>query len=31
MYAQKVEGEAWKGERIDPTKVEKMSGVLHLT
>ncbi|KAK8048623.1 hypothetical protein PG994_010353 [Apiospora phragmitis] len=25
LYAQKVEGEAWKGEKIDPAKVEKMS------
>ncbi|KAK7923110.1 ACN9-domain-containing protein [Apiospora marii] len=25
LYAQKIEGEAWKGEKIDPAKVEKMS------
>ncbi|KAK8042094.1 hypothetical protein PG993_006617 [Apiospora rasikravindrae] len=25
LYAQKVEGDAWKGEKIDPAKVEKMS------
>ncbi|KAK7969300.1 Bcsdh7 [Apiospora saccharicola] len=25
LYAQKVEGEAWKGEKIDQAKVEKMS------
>jgi hypothetical protein len=26
MYAQKIEGDAWKGEKIDKGKVEKMSG-----
>jgi len=26
MYAQKVEGESWIGEKIDPGKMEKMSG-----
>ncbi|KAI9803883.1 MAG: hypothetical protein M1825_001763 [Sarcosagium campestre] len=33
MYAQTIEGEAWRGERIDPAKVDKMSdqqiGQLH--
>jgi hypothetical protein len=29
MYAQKLEGESWKGERMDMAKVEKMSG-MHL-
>ena len=28
MYAQKVEGESWIGEKIDPGKIEKMSGEL---
>ena len=28
MYAQKVEGESWIGEKIDPGKMEKMSGEL---
>lgn len=26
MYAQKIEGNAWKGERLDKAKVDKMSG-----
>jgi hypothetical protein len=26
MYAQKLEGESWIGERMDPGKMEKMSG-----
>ncbi|KAI0396651.1 ACN9-domain-containing protein [Xylariaceae sp. FL0594] len=25
LYAQKVEGDSWKGEKLDPAKVEKMS------
>ncbi|KAK4110400.1 ACN9-domain-containing protein [Canariomyces notabilis] len=25
LYAQKIEGDAWVGERLDPGKVEKMS------
>ena len=28
MYAQKIEGEAWKGERLDVGKIDKMSGKL---
>jgi hypothetical protein len=27
LYAQKVEGDSWKGEKLDPAKVEKMSGM----
>lgn len=27
LYAQKIEGEAWKGERLDEGKVAKMSGM----
>ena len=26
MYAQKVEGDSWKGERLDKGKIDKMSG-----
>ena len=26
MYAQKIEGEAWKGEKLDKGKIDKMSG-----
>ncbi|KAI1130684.1 hypothetical protein F5Y10DRAFT_234985 [Nemania abortiva] len=25
LYAQTIEGDSWKGERLDPAKVEKMS------
>ncbi|KAI4601470.1 acetate non-utilizing protein 9 [Pestalotiopsis sp. 9143b] len=25
LYAQKIEGDAWQGEKIDPAKIEKMS------
>ncbi|KAI1828591.1 ACN9-domain-containing protein [Xylaria intraflava] len=25
LYAQKIEGDSWKGEKLDPAKVEKMS------
>lgn len=25
MYAQQIEGEAWRGEKMDKTKVDKMS------
>jgi len=40
MYAQQIEGEAWRGEKMDKTKIDKMSGmftsphflsVVHLT
>ncbi len=27
MYAQKVEGDSWVGEKMEPGKVEKMSGM----
>ena len=26
MYAQKIEGDSWLGERLDSAKIEKMSG-----
>ncbi|KAI1436750.1 hypothetical protein GGR50DRAFT_649490 [Xylaria sp. CBS 124048] len=25
LYAQKIEGDSWKGDKLDPAKVEKMS------
>ncbi|KAH8815138.1 hypothetical protein F5884DRAFT_165535 [Xylogone sp. PMI_703] len=25
MYAQKLEGDSWRGEKMDPSKIEKMS------
>lgn len=28
MYAQKIEGKAWKGEMLDSGKIDKMSGKL---
>ena len=28
MYAQKIEGDAWKGEKLDKGKIDKMSGML---
>jgi hypothetical protein len=27
MYAQKVEGDSWVGEKMEPGKIEKMSGM----
>lgn len=30
MYAQKLEGDEWVGERMDTGKIEKMSGLLSL-
>lgn len=27
MYAQKLEGESWIGERMDKEKIDKMSGM----
>jgi hypothetical protein len=27
MYAQKIEGDAWKGEILDRGKIDKMSGI----
>jgi hypothetical protein len=29
LYAQKIEGDAWLGEKLDQGKIEKMSGTLH--
>ena len=26
MYAQKIEGDSWRGERLDNSKIDKMSG-----
>jgi hypothetical protein len=26
LYAQKIEGDGWTGEKLDPGKVDKMSG-----
>lgn len=26
LYAQKIEGDSWAGEKLDPGKIEKMSG-----
>ena len=26
MYAQKIEGESWRGEKIEKGKIDKMSG-----
>lgn len=26
MYAQKIEGDAWRGEKLDRAKIDKMSG-----
>ena len=28
MYAQKIEGDQWKGETIDKGKIDKMSGTI---
>lgn len=28
MYAQKIEGDSWRGEKIDKGKIDKMSGPL---
>ena len=27
MYAQKIEGDSWRGEKIDKGKIDKMSGM----
>ena len=27
MYAQKIEGDSWRGERLDNSKIDKMSGI----
>jgi hypothetical protein len=26
MYAQKIEGDSWRGEKLDKGKIDKMSG-----
>lgn len=30
MYAQKIEGDAWLGEKLDQVKIDKMSGAFSL-
>lgn len=27
MYAQKIEGDSWRGEKLDKGKIDKMSGM----
>ena len=27
MYAQKIEGNSWRGEKLEKSKIEKMSGM----
>ena len=27
MYAQKIEGDSWLGEKLDKSKIDKMSGI----
>lgn len=29
LYAQKLEGDAWVGEKLDKSKLDKMSGMLY--
>ena len=31
MYAQAIEGDTWKGEKMDKAKIDKMSGMRSLT
>ena len=31
MYAQKLEGDTWRGEKLDSTKIDKMSGMYPLS
>lgn len=31
LYAQKIEGDSWVGDKLDPEKVEKMSGLSTLS
>jgi hypothetical protein len=31
MYAQKLEGDAWIGERMDAAKIDKMSGLFPIS
>lgn len=28
MYAQKIEGDSWRGEKLDKGKIDKMSGII---
>lgn len=30
MYAQKIEGNSWRGEKLDKSKIDKMSGTEHI-
>lgn len=30
MYVQDIEGDSWKGGKLDRTKLDKMSGMGHL-
>jgi len=29
MYAQQIEGDSWRGDKMDKTKIDKMSGKLN--
>ena len=31
MYAQKIEGDSWRGEKLDGNKIDKMSGIASQT
>lgn len=31
MYAQKIEGNSWRGEKLDKSKIDKMSGMYGAT
>lgn len=31
MYAQALEGDTWKGEKMDKAKIDKMSGMRRIT
>lgn len=30
MYAQKIEGNSWRGEKLEKSKIEKMSGMEYI-
>lgn len=30
MYVQKIEGDSWRGEKLDKSKIDKMSGTEHI-
>jgi hypothetical protein len=30
MYAQQIEGDSWRGEKLDKGKIDKMSGMQNL-